>query len=146
MAMKELLFSFQGRVGRKTFWLWNVVYYLSIIGFAVGINTLFPDLAHLLLPLFLLVVLIPDLAITAKRWHDRNRSSWYLLLNVPLVIGRLSVPAGEVAVAQSTLLQTLISFVALTCGLWVFVECGLMKGTEGANQYGIDPVDDNLNR
>ncbi|MDN2480065.1 DUF805 domain-containing protein [Vibrio agarivorans] len=138
--MKELLFSFQGRVGRKTFWLWNVVYYLSIFGFAIGINTLFPSLAHLLLPAFLLLVLIPDLAITAKRWHDRNRPTWFLLLNIPLVIGRLAVPAGEMAASQPTLVQTLVSFGALVCGLWIFVECGLMKGTDGANQYGQDPV------
>ncbi|WP_394245560.1 DUF805 domain-containing protein [Vibrio astriarenae] len=139
MAMKELLFSFQGRVGRKTFWIWNVVYYLSIVGFAAGINTLFPNLAHLLLPAFLLVILIPDLAITAKRWHDRNRPTTFLLLNIPLIIGRLAAPAGDL-VTESSMIQMLVSIAALACGLWIFIECGLMKGTDGANQYGQDPV------
>ncbi len=68
-----------------------------------------PDLAG-----FLLVVLVPDLAITAKRWHDRDKSSKWLLLNVPLVIGRMTIPAGELAVnTQPGMLETLISFVAL---------------------------------
>jgi len=67
MSIKELLFSFQGRIGRKTYWMWNVVYYLMIVGFALGMNVLFPAVAHLILPLFLVVILVPDLAITAKR-------------------------------------------------------------------------------
>ena len=29
---------------------------------------------------------------------------------------------------------------ALLCGLWILIECGLLKGTEGRNDYGEDPV------
>ncbi|NRF65125.1 DUF805 domain-containing protein [Vibrio coralliilyticus] len=139
MLMKELLFSFQGRVGRKIYWIWNVVYYTLIVGFAAGMNVLFPSKAHLLLPVFLIVVLIPDLAITAKRWHDRGKSSWWLLLNVPLVIGRMTVPAGDpTQMAQSTTLQAVSSLAALICGVWILVECGFLKGTQGENQYGAE--------
>lgn len=102
MSLQTLLFSFQGRIGRQAFWLWNICYYAMIAGFAMGSNLLFPDVAHLILPVFLLVVLVPDLAITAKRWHDRDKSSWWLLLNVPLVIGRMTIPAGELAVNTQT--------------------------------------------
>ncbi|MCC2525647.1 DUF805 domain-containing protein [Vibrio coralliilyticus] len=139
MSMKELLFSFQGRVGRKIYWIWNVVYYTLIVGFAAGMNVLFPSQAHLLLPVFLIVVLIPDLAITAKRWHDRGKSSWWLLLNVPLVIGRMTVPAGDpTQMAQSSTLQAVSSLAALICGVWILVECGFLKGTQGENQYGAE--------
>ncbi|MEF1290464.1 DUF805 domain-containing protein [Vibrio sp. M260118] len=137
MSIKELLFSFQGRIGRKTYWIWNVVYYLMIVGFALGVNALFPAVAHLILPLFLIVILIPDLAITAKRWHDRGKSSWWLLLNIPLVFGRMTVPVGGAAAAtQPSLLQAGMSFVALACGVWILTECGFLKGEEGDNQYG----------
>lgn len=137
MSIKELLFSFQGRIGRKTYWMWNVVYYLMIVGFALGMNVLFPAVAHLILPLFLVVILVPDLAITAKRWHDRGKSSWWLLLNIPLVIGRMTVPVGGATVAaQPSLLQAGTSFAALACGIWILVECGFLKGTDGDNQYG----------
>ncbi|MCA2429481.1 DUF805 domain-containing protein, partial [Vibrio chemaguriensis] len=88
MSTKELLFSFHGRIDRKTYWIWNVIYYISIIGFGAGISKLFPAFSYLLLPIFLLVLLIPDLAITTKRWHDRDKSIYWLGLNIPLVIGR----------------------------------------------------------
>ncbi|MEZ8103276.1 DUF805 domain-containing protein [Vibrio bivalvicida] len=137
MSMKELLFSFQGRIGRKTYWVWNVVYYLMIVGFAMGMNVLAPSIAHLILPVFLIVIWVPDLAITAKRWHDRGKSSWWLLLNIPLVIGRMTVPVGDPSLAgQPSMLQAAASFAALVCGVWVLVECGFLKGADGENQYG----------
>ncbi|KLN66939.1 DUF805 domain-containing protein [Vibrio sp. VPAP30] len=137
MSMKELLFSFQGRIGRKTYWVWNVVYYLMIVGFAMGMNVLAPSIAHLILPVFLIVILVPDLAITAKRWHDRGKSSWWLLLNIPLVIGRMTVPVGDPSLTgQPSMLQAAASFAALVCGVWVLVECGFLKGADGENQYG----------
>lgn len=137
MSLKTLLFSFLGRVDRQTFWIWNICYYAMIAGFSVVANQLFPDVAHLLLPVFLLLVLVPDLAITAKRWHDRDKSSWWLLLNAPLVIGRMMIPAGELAVStQPGMLETLTSFVALLCGAWILVECGFLAGSDGSNRYG----------
>jgi uncharacterized membrane protein YhaH (DUF805 family) len=140
MSIKSLLFSFQGRVNRKTFWIWNVLYYLAIMVCSQGINVLYPSLVHILLPIILLGLLIPDLAITAKRWHDRNKSTWWLLLNIPLVIGRLSLPTFDpAAAAQPSMLQSLISISALGCGLWVLIECGFMKGSEGENRFGSEP-------
>ncbi|MGR5288209.1 DUF805 domain-containing protein [Vibrio maritimus] len=140
MSLKSLLFSFNGRIGRKTFWMWNVCYYLAIMVCAQGLNYLFPNVVHLLLPVLLVVLLIPDLAITAKRWHDRNKSSWWLLLNVPLVFGRMSLPTLDPATAaQPSLVQSVISLAALACGAWILVECGFLKGTDGQNQYGDEP-------
>ncbi|MCK6265264.1 DUF805 domain-containing protein [Vibrio sp. ZSDE26] len=137
MSIKQLLFSFEGRVGRKTYWIWNALYYAVIVGFAAGANVLFPAMAHIILPVFLLIVLVPDLAITAKRWHDRGKSSWWLLLNVPLVFGRMAVPAGDpTGLAQTSTIEMLISVAALICGTWILVECGFMKGEVTSNQYG----------
>ncbi|CAM2852833.1 DUF805 domain-containing protein [Vibrio ordalii] len=137
MLIKERLFSFQGRIGRKVFWMWNLCYYASIMGFAFAANQMFPAYAHLILPLFLLVVLLPDLAITVKRWHDRDKSAWWLLLNVPLVIGRMSIPFASAEIAtQASIVESLVSLVALVCGSWILIECGFMKGTQGRNRYG----------
>ncbi|MGF1698473.1 DUF805 domain-containing protein [Vibrio kyushuensis] len=137
MLIKQLLFSFEGRVARKTYWIWNALYYAVIVGFAMGSNVLFPAMAHIILPVFLLIVLIPDLAITSKRWHDRGKSSWWLLLNVPLVFGRMAVPVGDpTGIAQTTTLEMLTSVAALICGTWILIECGFMKGEAKTNQYG----------
>ncbi|MDF2153141.1 DUF805 domain-containing protein [Vibrio sp. CAU 1672] len=142
MSMKKLLLSFRGRVGRKTYWLWNIVYYILILGFGAGISKLFPAFSYILLPVFLLVLLIPDLAITTKRWHDRDKSVYWLALNIPLIIGRLYTPMASPQAQEPSPMQLLIAAVSLICGIWILVECGLMKGTEGSNRYGPDPVPD----
>ncbi|HCG5598922.1 DUF805 domain-containing protein [Vibrio parahaemolyticus] len=139
MSTKELLFSFHGRIDRKTYWIWNVIYYISIIGFGAGISKLFPAFSYLLLPIFLLVLLIPDLAITTKRWHDRDKSIYWLGLNIPLVIGRIATPMTSPMVQEPSTPQLFIASISLICGLWILIECGFLKGTSGPNKYGPEP-------
>lgn len=136
MSLKELLFSFQGRIGRKTYWLWNLFYYLGIFAFVIGVYNLLPAYSHILLPIFLLLLLIPDLAVTTKRWHDRNKSAYWLGLNFPLIFGRLATPMSETLPEQPSGLEALIGMSALICGAWILLECGFLKGTEGTNKYG----------
>ncbi|ELS3716074.1 DUF805 domain-containing protein [Vibrio fluvialis] len=140
MSYQTLLFSFQGRIGRQTYWIWNVCYYLAIVSVIVLLNRWLPGLAPYVLPLFMLLILVPDLAVTAKRWHDRDKSSWWLLLNVPLVIGRMTVPMGEASMTITpNLLDTGISLAALLCGSWILIECGFLAGSDGDNRFGKAP-------
>ncbi|MFV0574629.1 MAG: DUF805 domain-containing protein [Vibrio sp.] len=140
MTLKQWLFSFQGRIGRQRFWLWNLFYYLVMLGFiAASSQKLFGEFSSFAIFIFSAAMLIPDLAVTAKRWHDRNKSSWWLLMHVPLILGRVTMPAPGMESVAPTMSQTLISAVALVCGVWMLVECGFMKGTEGENQYGPEP-------
>ncbi|EGQ7661875.1 DUF805 domain-containing protein [Vibrio parahaemolyticus] len=139
MSTKELLFSFHGRIDRKTYWIWNVIYYISIIGFGAGISKLFPAFSYLLLPIFLLVLLIPDFAITTKRWHDRDKSIYWLGLNIPLVIGRIATPMTSPMAQEPSTPQLFIASISLICGLWILIECGFLKGTSGPNKYGSEP-------
>ncbi|AVH31900.1 DUF805 domain-containing protein [Vibrio fluvialis] len=140
MSYQTLLFSFQGRIGRQTYWIWNVGYYLAIVSVIVLLNRWLPGLAPYILPLFMLLILVPDLAVTAKRWHDRDKSSWWLLLNVPLVIGRMTVPMGEASMTTTpNLLDTGISLAALLCGSWILIECGFLAGSDGDNRFGKAP-------
>ncbi|EKO3486147.1 DUF805 domain-containing protein [Vibrio fluvialis] len=140
MSYQTLLFSFQGRIGRQTYWIWNVGYYLAIVSVIVLLNRWLPGLAPYVLPLFMLLILVPDLAVTAKRWHDRDKSSWWLLLNVPLVIGRMTVPMGEASMTTTpNLLDTGISLAALLCGSWILIECGFLSGSDGDNRFGKAP-------
>ncbi|AMF95939.1 DUF805 domain-containing protein [Vibrio fluvialis] len=140
MSYQTLLFSFQGRIGRQTYWIWNVCYYLAIVSVIVLLNRWLPGLAPYVLPMFMLLILVPDLAVTAKRWHDRDKSSWWLLLNVPLVIGRMTVPMGEASMTTTpNLLDTGISLAALLCGSWILIECGFLAGSDGDNRFGKAP-------
>jgi uncharacterized membrane protein YhaH (DUF805 family) len=59
-----------------------------------------------------LVFLYPILAIYAKRWHDRDKSGWWSLIALVPIIG----------------------------GIWIFIELGCLRGADGPNQYGPDPL------
>ncbi|PWI33728.1 DUF805 domain-containing protein [Vibrio albus] len=137
MSVKELLFSFQGRINRRTFWIWNACYYVVIMVVATVLKEFYPAGLGTILPVCLVVLVVPDLAVTAKRWHDRNKSNKFLLLNIPVIMGRFTVPVGGLAAqSQPTTMETALSMAALICGLWILIECGFLKGNAAENQYG----------
>ncbi|CAH0542829.1 DUF805 domain-containing protein [Vibrio marisflavi] len=138
MYLRYVLFSFKGRINRSIFWYWNIAYYLLIV-FVVGMaSKAFPMQAEWISAIFLLLMLYPDLAVTAKRWQDRGKSNWWLLLNIPVIIGRLSIPAAGVAATGQ--FQLWGSLLALICGAWILIECGLLKGDDAENKYGPVPI------
>jgi uncharacterized membrane protein YhaH (DUF805 family) len=117
-TLSNLLFSFDGRIGRGTYWL--AYFGLNATMIAAMVAVVF--VAELLsLPDELLLVagllgLIPitwiGLALQVKRWHDRNKSGWWCLIAMVPYVG----------------------------GLWQLVECGFLPGTPGRNDYGEDPA------
>ena len=113
----ETLFSFSGRVPRKIYWgalLLVLFVWCAILGTVFGIDGhQEPSTIDLLVMMVLFVPLIwISLAINAKRWHDCSRSGWMILVGVIPLIGQL----------------------------WIFIECGCMRGTPGPNQYGPDSI------
>jgi uncharacterized membrane protein YhaH (DUF805 family) len=110
--LRTLLFGLAGRLPRKAFWLYGVVA-LSIaqllayllLGIA-GVKDTAADVASTLL------IAWPSFAITVKRWHDRGKSAWWVLINLVPVVGLL----------------------------WTLIECGFLRGTAGPNRYGRDPL------
>ena len=123
--MKTLLFSFEGRVNRAKFWLVNIgllVVEVIVFGAAGGSAMITDDPTTMTMPSFgilgivgLLVFIVlfwAGLAVAVKRWHDRNKSGWWIL----------------------------IAFVPVIGGLWYFIECGFLPGTTGPNPYGADPL------
>lgn len=61
---------------------------------------------------FALVALYPAICVSIKRWHDRDKSGWWVLIGLIPIIG----------------------------AIWVLIECGILKGTEGPNRFGPDPL------
>jgi uncharacterized membrane protein YhaH (DUF805 family) len=122
MTFKQLYFSFDGRIGRKTFWLKGILplTILSIIIFLVGglaqewaywemgeETQICMSLVFLPISLFLIW---PNLAIVVKRWHDRDKSGWWILIGLIPIIG----------------------------SIWAFVETGFLEGTDGPNRFGAE--------
>jgi uncharacterized membrane protein YhaH (DUF805 family) len=123
--MQSLLFSFQGRINRAKFWLVHVAMWVLVaIVFSVilGSAAMSSDpqaalqsvgaVGGLILLVVYILALWIGLAIAAKRWHDRNKSAWWIL----------------------------IVFVPVVGPLWYLIECGFLKGTTGANKFGADPL------
>lgn len=113
----QLLFSFQGRIPRSTYWCVCLSSGL-LFGFIVGLSWLFFEAGRpsevgmfLILSGFVVQFAI-TLAATAKRWHDRNKSARWLMLKLLPYVGPI----------------------------WELIECGFLRGTEGENEYGPDPL------
>ena len=124
-AAKDILFSFQGRIPRRTYWLWGIVSGLAI-GIVIGIlgAILGPEvdpttgavsgggLFGLIAGILYIPLIWIGLALGVKRWHDRGKSGWWVLIALVPIVG----------------------------AIWSFVECGCLRGTVGPNQYGPDPT------
>ena len=107
-----LLFSPQGRIGRRDYWL-------ILTGDLIGAVTLLVLLGlNLPIPVAVLAGL-PVLAVYGwirlcariKRWHDRDKSATWGLVGVIPFVG----------------------------WIWAMVECGFLAGTPGPNRYGPAP-------
>ena len=120
----ELFLSMDGRIGRGKFWLGllglTVAYIvLTSILFISGLMSMDTEtgmpmgagywIGSLILAL---VTIWPTLCIYGKRFHDRDKSAWWMLIGLVPLIG----------------------------AIWLLVECGLLQGSDGPNQYGPDPV------
>lgn len=110
--MKEFLTT-NGRFGRLTFWAFFICLFalLGLIGF-ISESASFPQAANNVLGLLMFPFLIMGIIVQVKRWHDRNKSGWWVLISLIPIVG----------------------------SLWILVECGFLKGTQGPNRFGPDPL------
>lgn len=154
MDFKYLFTSFNGRIGRQQFWLGILVLIIvsfvliAVLGFTIG----------LFLPISLvsligtIIIFYPSLALSMKRLHDRNKGAnpWaYVFFGPGLVVHLMqitgigfttSVIFGEEVVMHSNGLVTMLTLVGSAIGLWALVEFGILKGTNGDNKFGSDPL------
>lgn len=76
--------EFSGRARRKEYWMFCLFNFLA--GIVIGIVDTVLGAGGLLCGLYNLAVLVPSLAVTARRLHDTDRSGWMMLIAlIPLV-------------------------------------------------------------
>ncbi|MDD1781395.1 DUF805 domain-containing protein [Enterovibrio sp. ZSDZ35] len=116
--MKNVLFSFKGRIGRKQFWLGSLVMLIQNIILFVAFSMTFdmttnmPTVAGFgILAVTLVLSIWEATALYVKRFHDRSKSGWWVLIGFVPVIG----------------------------ALWLLIECGFLKGADGTNHFGMNP-------
>ena len=125
LSIVQILFSFKGRIPRRVYWgatlgthlfFFVILFFLAFLaGEGRDADGVVAILGMVAMP-GMLAVCIPmiwsTLAIHVKRFHDRDKSGWWYLVNFVPCIGPL----------------------------WLVLECGCMRGTTGPNRYGQDPT------
>ena len=147
MNVAQLFFSFTGRVNRAKYWAAIVVFIITaLISLTVAYVGEETPALHVLGFVIDIALLIAGLAVGAKRLHDRDKSAWWLLVfyilpSVLLVIGSLMFFYGTGAKSAGGVIGNVV-FYALGLGvlIWAIVELGFLRGTIGANRFGLDPL------
>src|SRR5215213_10035618 len=84
MKLQKILFSFEGRIGRRIYWLAIVALIVAVLVLTFAPFLLNSEAAAVVLLVFSqfiwLLSLWPILAVGAKRLHDRNKNGWWLLV------------------------------------------------------------------
>lgn len=117
LGWAALWFAVDGRATRFDYWMrWAVPYLIGVIIASVldgVLGTANPTGGPgVVMIIYIIVALWPNLAVSIKRCHDRGRSGWFVLIGfVPFL------------------------------NIWLLVELGFLRGTIGANRFGADPLD-----
>jgi uncharacterized membrane protein YhaH (DUF805 family) len=151
MNLQKILFSFEGRIGRCTYWLAILALIVAVLVLSFAPFLLNSEAAAVMLALasqFIgLLSLWPLLAVGTKRLHDRNKNGWWLLvfwlLPFALFCGGFSVVLfDDPRTGRSGDFSTglIVILASLPPALWGIVELGILPGAKGPNLYGADPA------
>ncbi len=107
--------DFAGRSRRKEYWFFLlfvliVAIALSIVEGVLGLSGMVGGVYGPLTLIFLLGILVPSIAVQIRRFHDQDKSGWFVLLSLIPFVGGLIVL------------------------VFMFLE-----GTKGPNRFGPDP-------
>jgi uncharacterized membrane protein YhaH (DUF805 family) len=110
-----ILFRLDGRLPRRVYWCVEVLRWLALQPMVVATEWAIdgtPETENLAKAVLIAISFWIFLAVNVKRWHDRGKSGWWLLV-------------------------ILIPFIG---PIWVLIEMGFLRGTRGWNDYGPDPT------
>lgn len=114
MDFQALFLTNDGRINRQPYWMGVLV--LVVVNLVAGllIGLIFRDSAfgHILSLIVAVALIYPSINIGIKRFHDRDKSGWWVLICLVPLIGPI----------------------------WYLIECGFLSGTPGPNRFGPDPL------
>jgi len=152
LHLNYLFLAIDGRIPRQAYWIGFAVIIVgyivlaTILSFVMNISleemvAQGPKTVWLNI-ILTLVFLYPSIAVFAKRLHDRNRSALWLILAYGLgLVGLVFELAGLAGTPEEPASAMIIlGLVSLIVNIWLFIECGFIRGTPGENQYGPDPL------
>ena len=162
MNYTQLLFGFKGRIQRLYWWITSLVVAaaagmltqsLEFWAQQIGSGAVDPDTSvfepsgwfGVGVGLIAILNMWINLAVGAKRLHDRDRSFWWLVwqtlvLFLAIVLAVVAVLMPEEQRTTWFVLAGLVGMVAVGLGIWLLVEMGFLRGTQGPNRFGPDPL------
>lgn len=107
--------DFSGRARRREYWTFALVncliaMLLLILGLAFGEDS---PASNIMVTIFYLIMLVPNLSVSVRRLHDIGKSGWYMFLSLIPLIGGL-----------------------------ILLVWALMDSEPGENQYGENPKEE----
>lgn len=107
--------DFSGRARRREYWTFVLVncliaLLLLILGLAFGEDS---PASNIMVTIFYLIMLVPNLSVSVRRLHDIGKSGWYIFLSLIPLIGGL-----------------------------ILLIWSLMDSEPGENQYGKNPKEE----
>jgi len=139
MNWLSLFNTFDGRIGRKTFWIAIAVLFVAELFGHLLAEQIEGDRLSAIVDL---AFTYPEFAVAIKRAHDRNLPVWLLIVffAAGAVLDTLTVLELTGTEEEPSLLSLGIALPFTVLGLALLVELGFRKGTPGPNQYGPDPL------
>ena len=109
-SWSKFLLSIEGRVTRSQYWACSLGITVPLLVLAVALNRSIGRME----PAWILLIfgIWPLWIVAIKRWHDRDKSGWWMLIALVPIIGQF----------------------------WQLIENGFLRGTSGPNRYGPDPL------
>ncbi len=153
MTYERLFLRFSGRISRQYFWFGIVVLTLVEINFLLFMYYLLglsasdfwkeTRTSQLVMLCTFMLVLVPGLAVTIKRLHDRGLSGWWggllYLLQFQIMLQPFLGGIFRAGTVEWIFLNLPV-FLFVPLAIWLFIELGFMRGQRKRNRYGDDPL------
>jgi uncharacterized membrane protein YhaH (DUF805 family) len=129
----RLYFRADGRITRLQFWLGVLGVAIALVLTILVIVWAAPPLAIIVFVLWPITILV----LCIKRLHDRGCSGWWVVVFVilPQILGSISDRLTE-----GSPMWWLLAAATCVLGVWGLIEIGFLRGSDGDNDYGPDPL------
>jgi uncharacterized membrane protein YhaH (DUF805 family) len=146
VSLLSLLTSFHGRISRKAWWIGIVIFTVANLAGGFVLNPEYftaDELPPANWPdtIWQLACLVPLTALTVKRGNDRNWPSWIAPAFAAANVFNLLAPFLGLQIGAGSPGADGVAFWMLAIfGLIVLVDNGFVRGTDGPNRHGPDPL------
>jgi len=130
-VLKQKYATFSGRAARSEYWWFQLFYILLLVAYGLigGFLAAFlsnnqngPSILAIIVMIIggiiVLAMILPQISLQVRRFHDRNISGWWYL---------------------GLIILSLVPYVGVITGIAIFV-INLLRGTDGPNKFGADPL------